>query len=365
MVDVIHNKCPFSGCKSRPSYDVLGGKGEFCVKHKSDNMVDVVSKRCNENGCFTQPSYSYTSERPSYCFLHKKENMVNVKNKKCEYINCSTFPNYDYLNGKGRFCVKHKLESMIDVNNIYCNECTTRASYGKPGCKVSHCAKHRKPGMIQRPNNKCTECKKPAIYGTTFIAKHCEEHKLSTEHNLVENKCVSCGLIMILNKYNNCEYCNPETFQSAKLEKQNSLMDYLDTNNLKGISTDKIISNGECGKERPDRVFDFVDKIVIVECDEYQHRDRDCVCEQIRMINISQSFGGTPVYFIRWNPDNYIIFNSKKQPDKLSIRYKLLKGVLFSIQTEKIILPKSLCSVFYMYYDDWNGIENEKWNILI
>ena len=47
------------------------------------------------------------------------------------------------------------------------------------------------------------------------------------------------------------------------------------------------------------------DKIVIIECDEHQHKKHDCACEQVRMINISQSFGAIPVYFIRWNPDSY------------------------------------------------------------
>jgi len=88
----------------------------------------------------------------------------------------------------------------------------------------------------------------------------------------------------------------------SRLAKQNDLMNYLDARDLKGVSTDIVIDKGECGKERPDRVYDFGDKIVILECDEYQHRDRQCLCEQTRMVNIGQSFGGIPVYFIRWNP---------------------------------------------------------------
>jgi hypothetical protein len=30
------------------------------------------------------------------------------------------------------------------------------------------------------------------------------------------------------------------------------------------------------------------------------------------MVNIGQTFGGIPVYFIRWNPDDYSPENDKK-----------------------------------------------------
>lgn len=136
--------------------------------------------------------------------------------------------------------------------------------------------------------------------------------KLEKDINLCERECKSCNLTFILNENNLCEFCDPIIIQKAKLVKQNTLMDYLDSKDLKGDSTDTVIDKGECGKERPDRVFDFNDKIVILECDENQHKERNCVCEQTRMINISQSFGGLPVYFIRWNPDKYKSRKKKK-----------------------------------------------------
>jgi hypothetical protein len=56
--------------------------------------------------------------------------------------------------------------------------------------------------------------------------------------------------------------CNPESFKIVRLAKQNELMEYLDSIDLKGSYTDIIIDNGICGKERPDRVYDFNDKII-------------------------------------------------------------------------------------------------------
>jgi hypothetical protein len=141
-------------------------------------------------------------------------------------------------------------------------------------------------------------------------------------------------------------------------------MDYLDNRGLKGQMTDSTIDGGICGKERPDRVFDFGDKIVIVECDEHQHKDRACTCEQTRMVNIGQSFGGLPVYFIRWNPDNYSPQNDKKIPESLSKRHKLCGDLITDIKEGKIELPNALVSAIYLYYDDWTSIVEEKWVIL-
>ena len=74
-------------------------------------------------------------------------------------------------------------------------------------------------------------------------------------------------------------------------------MDYLDNRGLEGFSTDITINKSECGKERPDRIYHFGDKIIILECDKNQHKDRICLCEQTRLVNKFNSFEGIPVYF--------------------------------------------------------------------
>jgi hypothetical protein len=61
---------------------------------------------------------------------------------------------------------------------------------------------------------------------------------------------------------------NEKRCKRAALAKQNTLMDFLDNVGFQGNSTNKIIEGGICGLERPDRVYDFGDKIIILECDE-------------------------------------------------------------------------------------------------
>ena len=405
MIDVKHNSCIEKNCNTRPSFDDMGGKGKYCIEHKKEGMLDVISKRCKHTGCNTRPSFGKQNKKPEYCLHHKTEDMIslvgnkcqqenceisasygnngkreyckkhktngmtqNCSHKKCENIDCKTSASYGYNKNKPKCCYGHKKEDMIDVVNIRCHikDCNSvNPSYGKPGSERTHCAKHRQIGMIRRPRGKCKKCKNIALYGKNNTPNHCEIHKEDEEINLIESLCINCNLVMILDKNNLCEYCNPLAFKTNRLGKQNDLMCYLDANNLKGISTDKTIENGLCGKERPDRVYESPLFILILECDENQHKDRQCSCEQARMVNIGQAYGGLPVYFIRFNPDDYLPREEKKLVDKIQRRYKLLADLIKFILGNKTLLPNALVSVIYMYYDGWSSLEEEKWNIII
>ena len=219
--------------------------------------------------------------------------------------------------------------------------------------------------MIRRPNAKCVSCKELAIWGQNWVPKHCEVHKTDDDQNLVEKPCISCTLMYVLDKEGKCENCNPASFATARLAKQKAVMDYLDARDLKGDSTDVIVDGGICGKERPDRIYDFGDKIVILECDENQHQDRQCLCEQTRMVNIGQIFGGIPVYFIRWNPDDYSPESDRKNPEELAKRHKLVGDLIRDIKKGKHVLPTALVSAIYMYYDGWSSLAESEWTVLI
>jgi len=362
--------CEFAGCSKQPAFNIFSEtNGRFCSMHKLPNMVDVKSPRCEYKECsIIGPAFAYKGDKTGrFCSSHKMPDMINVKSKHCEYEGCDSICRaFDIKGGKGKFCAKHKSDGMIDVKNRICilDNCETHASYGKPGKSRTHCAKHRLAGMILRPNAVCEICNEPAIWGSNWNLKHCEIHKTEDDKNLAERTCKSCGLIYILDDNNNCENCNPNFWKPVALAKQNALMNYLDSRNLKGISTDKIVDGGICGKERPDRIFDFGDKIVIVECDEHQHLGRSCECEQTRMMNISQSFGGIPVYFIRWNPDEYDVEDNKICQEDIKKRHKLVADFITDIKDSRLILPKSFVSAIYMFFDGWTNLANEKWHTI-
>jgi putative hemolysin len=363
MVDVLRKSCSHPGCTLGPAFGTVGGKPLFCVSHKAAGMVDVKSKRCLQEGCDSRPSFDVKGGSGRFCVLHKEDGMVDVHSKQCEHTDCTLQPSFDIKDGKGRFCLLHKTISMVDVKHSVCDHegCESRTSYGKPGYSPNRCAKHREVGMIRKSNAKCVSCKELAIWGVNWIPRHCEAHKTEEDENLVERPCSSCSLLYVLDKTTRCENCNPESWGVARLVKQNALMDYLENRGLSGSSTDKPLEDSLCGKERPDRVYDLGDKIVILECDEYQHRERACLCEQTRMVNIGQSFGGIPVYFLRWNPDEY---RSEKGMERLSNRHKLCGDLIADIQAGRTRLPVALVAALYLYYDGWSTLAEESWKVL-
>jgi hypothetical protein len=405
MINVKSPKCDVDNCNLQPTYNYSGCAPLYCKAHKKEDMINVKTLRCKVTGCNCIPSYNFSTETTAiYCLTHKTDGMVNIKSKKCEFKNCIKQPTYDFVGNKGRFCVEHKENGMIDVKHLKCqfNNCKKRATFGKdkstfsifcsihkengminlsrlicnyeecnitawygiPGHPPSSCSKHKKKGMIRKPTAKCKNCNESAKWGINWTPRHCDNHKLPEDENLTERPCISCGLPYILDKLNKCENCNPQSWESARLAKQNALMNFLDNNGNKGSSTDIIIDGGICGRERPDRVFDLGDKILILECDEFQHRSRACDCEQTRMVNIGQSFGGIPVYFIRWNPDEYCPFYENKKNESISHRHKLCCDFISDIKNGRVSLPTALVSVIYLYYDGWISLNEEKWKII-
>jgi hypothetical protein len=82
------------------------------------------------------------------------------------------------------------------------------------------------------------------------------------------------------------------------------------------------------------------------------------------MVNISQSFGGVPVYFIRWNPDDYSPENPRKMPEAIEKRHKLVADYIRDIERNLVELPSAFLSVIYLYFDGWDGLANEQWQVI-
>lgn len=361
MTNLHVRKCTHPGCTKCASFGIRSPTR--CKRHADPGMKNLLQKLCESDGCDISASYALPGQCATACQRHATSEMTMV-GRTCEHPGCSSRSRYyDVPGGRGRFCTRHKEPGMVDVQNPKCEECSVLARYGLPGCKPSRCTRHRLSGMLLRPRAKCTVCRKPALYGQNFIATHCEAHREETDQNLMERTCVSCGLMMVLDANNKCEFCDPTRFETNRLAKQNALMTYLDKHKLRGNSTDVVIEKGMCGRERPDRVFEFDDKVVILECDEHQHKDRVCSCEQTRMVNIGQSFGGTPVYFLRWNPDMYAP-GDERAPEPVAKRHKLVADYLRQIEGGLVELPRALVSTLYLYHDGWTSLAEASWEIL-
>ena len=110
--------------------------------------------------------------------------------------------------------------------------------------------------------------------------------------------------------------------------------------------------------------------MLLLEVDEHQHRGRACECEQTRMVNLGQMFGGTPVYFVRWNPDAYRPGERGAEGEAvcMAVRHRhvvvgdliddILCGRLFA-GTQPI--PGALVAALYLFFDGFRDLHREPW----
>lgn len=352
-INVIAKLCECG--KAKPTFNIAGEKvGRWCYNchTKPVNAINVTNKKCECNQ--NRPSFNLLGEkRARWCSLCKPENAIDVVHRKCE---CQkSVPFFNFPGEKfGKWCLSCKPADAINVLDKTC-QCGIQACYNLPGFVAQYCTKCKLPGMIYAPMKKCKQCKNLAIYGQK-TRQRCEEHKLENDINLVERKCIKCGLFEVLDINNICKLCNPENFIKYNQRKELHIRDVFLANNLNFISHDKIANGTICGKERPDFIFDCGTHVVIVEIDELQHKTYQCECEQTRMINIIQSFGGLKCLFIRYNPDDFK--NDKGIKSLLSSNKKeehLLDWVRLALKR----IPTNLGEVVYLFFDGCNEKSSE------
>jgi hypothetical protein len=334
MWDVNNKKCLSEGCRTQPSYGIAAGKATHCAKHRTPEMWNVISKTCLSEGCRTQPSFGIAAGKATHCAEHRTLEMWDVKSKTCSSEGC-----------------------------------TKRCWYGVPGHPVSVCAEHKTSGMLPYSNRRCAalHCSEIAIFGTQTKQLHCADHAVAGEVNIVEQRCVDCGLLNIVSPVSlKCAYCDPaQTIYRPVKWKELDVKSVLTQAGWTDLVHDRRLQDS-CGlRDRPDFVIDIDLRIIIVEVDEHQHHDRICArnctcpanarhckCQQARMFDISQQFGGTPVVWIRFNPDEFYLRTSVKgKVNAATRRQELARMVRFVAGQPVEWMGGMLTRVCYMYYD--------------
>lgn len=194
--------------------------------------------------------------------------------------------------------------------------------------------------------DRCKDCKGSAICEHDRIKRQCKECKGSAicEHDRIKRECKECSpnsnyfchscKLFGVKKQNNylCSYCNPEKTVNRKT-RENRVRDLLTKNEIKFIQ-DKTIQNTCCLKYRPDFVIDCNTYFIILECDEYAHKQYDTDCEVIRMNNIS-SIIGLPCKWIRYNPDKKGTRINKKEEELMKVlKENLNKEFIENLEVE-------------------------------
>ncbi len=396
-------KGQFCKCGTRASFGLIGTKKPiYCndCKPSEDYVAVGESRIC---GCGKRCCYGYIwDERPSRCSKCAEPDMENIMDKKC--VKCKLIiPSYIVRGQRSAtYCAGcADKNTMISIHKK-CDDCgIKRASYGFRNTNVRmRCEDCSTWGMYYLERPKCEKCDDYAVYGFLFQKKRfCRLHKEKNMHpewklhpeceidicdekpfyckigdryptrcethsdggyiNIIERNCSTCNLPDFIPKdKQNCRECDLWSDGKFNHTKELRIKHVLEGHNIKYTSYDRVPESA-CSKYRPDFIIDLGSICIILEVDENQHRSYPCECEEKRMMQIYQDFGGVPLVFIRYNPDDYKDNNGKKCEGKLynlareTVLIKLINRIMFLVENSHYdIIP---LSVYYLYYDGFNG----------
>lgn len=125
----------------------------------------------------------------------------------------------------------------------------------------------------------------------------------------------------------------------------------MDNHGIKYESHDKMIKFG-CNRRRPDFLFNCGSYNLCLEIDEFQHKAQQYSCECVRIYDIVNSIG-MPVFFLRYNPDDF-----KKPSGRMAkiIEQKRHEILLRALDHCLKMPPKSekeFIRIRYLFYDGW------------
>lgn len=241
-----------------------------------------------------------------------------------------------------------KLENIVNVKRKYCDhgDCIMPAEYNFEEFKFGLlCKEHKLSGMINL-SRKC-------------LSKWCETIPVNPKY---KGYCFNCFVHLFPNEKNSRNYKTKETIVSESIMTEFSEYNWI---------FDKTIGKSN---KRPDAFLELKSQIIIVECDENQHKAYECLCENKRLMQLSLDMSHKNIVFIRFNPDSYIDINNKKIPScwtlgkdgllhvdkkeqkEWSNRLKILNETIKYWLNNKTTKMVEVIQLFY----DQNIIENQK-----
>lgn len=367
MYDVRHIKCEKPECSTRPSFGYIFGEPQYCFNHKANDMLDVVHKRCEYENCTTVCCFGYEEKKPHFCVTHKADDMIDVVHTKCDAKHCDLRPSYGYVKGNPISCETHKNDDMFNVVSKLCitSGCELQPAFRKLYCPTNiHCRKHATLNEYGYRKFKplcnvigCTEIAyfvdqlDPNIYPI-----RCDHHKFPTDYELVQQICPQCNDTVYYPKHKpHCIECGKYRQVVLYHFKELTVKYFLESNKVSFIYDRRISNLGS--RFRPDFLIQTPFGFLIVEVDEYQHKNISYTIEgeKYRMYqvyrDIQQIYPNTKVTFIRYNPDDC---NSYKcnNAERLLYLYQLIQ-YFKSLET----VPSSI-NVMYLFYDGFDGTSN-------
>lgn len=156
-----------------------------------------------------------------------------------------------------------------------------------------------------------------------------------------------------------CRVCH-QKLSGSETRVEKKMSEYLDrhygTQFL--LSTDSTIQGEACQKYRPDKMYADPQRVIHIECDEFQHLRKasvDYTCDEKRISDIYDEFPGKEYIVIRWNPNGFHYpegkWSREKKPN-LKNRLEMLVQLLDRLPDIRF---KNPITVIYMFYSPDNS----------
>jgi hypothetical protein len=103
----------------------------------------------------------------------------------------------------------------------------------------------------------------------------------------------------------------------------------------------------QCGRFRPDFVYEWNEGVLVLEYDEQMHSDRPKQCELDRMEKVTLGYGARPVFWIRYNPDAFKVGGKTFTTTRETREKVLLKMLQETIGHADYNHFMTVCYLFY------------------
>ena len=159
-----------------------------------------------------------------------------------------------------------------------------------------------------------------------------------------KNICIKCKINGVRKIGMDCKTCTPSTNNRGRY-KEARLCVKLELWAAEGhipkyTTWGKLIPHTQkvlCGRVFPDFSYEFHNFVLILEVDEFQHKNSGYSkrCELVRMQDIVNSYGNMPLCFVRYNPDRCKIAGKSVYPTAEE-KHKILLNFMKDAMSRKI-----------------------------
>lgn len=325
------------------SYGMPGGKKQWCGGCKAVGAQLLGAKMCET--CSEKRASYGRDTTPRWCGGCKPDRAKLLGAKMCE--KCSEKQaTFGMPGGKTQWCGSCKQDGAMSKLKM-CLTCGgKRAHFGLPDGKRQWCGACKPEGAVYL----CGMCKVCSEKSATFgmpggTRKWCLACKPAGAEDLANRRCGVCSVTVVKGAHTVCANCDTSGSRRSRVREKRVAKWLLDAG-ITWTAWDKQLPETACGRYRPDFVFESPSHVVVLEVDEFEHAQPGYECDNRRMLDVFSAYGGTPVVFLRYNPDAPTIGGEKRKFSTAKRKSVLLSELRAALEQP----PRRALSIVRLFY---------------